>query len=166
MFVFITINHYVYLKVVSLTILTLENIFSAFRYCSISLFYESWNEYLNICMFICVCIKVSVCGRMPTLRLLASSFFLIHLSACCCGSMHMGKREARVVRMPFWMESSSGGSPSDVHLGRQGVRGQKSIYLWIFIRLFCLLCLFLLFFPTFFFLLFNFSIGQISGFKL
>ena len=28
----------------------------------------------------------------------------------------MGKRLARFVRIPFWIESSSGGSPSDVHL--------------------------------------------------
>ena len=54
--------------------------------------------------------------KSRTLRLCGSSFFLIQLSACCCGSIHMGKRDARVVRMPFWMESSSGGSPSDVHL--------------------------------------------------
>ena len=54
--------------------------------------------------------------RPYTFKLLPSSFFLIQLSACCCGSMHSGNREARVVKIPFWMDSSSGGRFSDVHL--------------------------------------------------
>ena len=37
--------------------------------------------------------------------------FLIHWTACCCGSMHSGKRLAAVVRMPFWTLCSSAGSP-------------------------------------------------------
>ena len=44
-----------------------------------------------------------------------ASFFFTHATACCWGSMHSGYREARVVRMPFWIESSSWGSPSDAH---------------------------------------------------
>lgn len=36
-----------------------------------------------------------------TRRLFFSSFLLIQLRACCCGSMQSGKRLARVVRMPF-----------------------------------------------------------------
>ena len=60
-----------------------------------------------------------------TLRLLASSLFLIQLSACCCGSMQRGNLEERVVSIPFWMDSSSGGRLSDVHL-KIVESGQKS----------------------------------------
>jgi hypothetical protein len=51
-----------------------------------------------------------------TLRLLASSFFLIQLRACCWGSIHSGNLLARVVSIPFCIDSSSGGKFSDVHL--------------------------------------------------
>ena len=61
-------------------------------------------------------LKVTTEKKILTLRLFCSSLLLIHLRACCCGSMHIGKRDARVVRMPFWMDNSSGGSPSEVHL--------------------------------------------------
>jgi hypothetical protein len=37
--------------------------------------------------------------------------FLIHDTACCCGSMQSGKRLAAVVRMPFWTLCSSAGRP-------------------------------------------------------
>ena len=37
--------------------------------------------------------------------------FLIHCTACCCGSIHKGKRDAAVVRMPFWTLCSSAGRP-------------------------------------------------------
>mmetsp|Transcript_1271 Transcript_1271/g.4714 ORF Transcript_1271/g.4714 Transcript_1271/m.4714 type:complete len:228 (+) Transcript_1271:3296-3979(+) len=40
---------------------------------------------------------------------------LIQLTACSCGSMASGKRDALVVRMPFWIESSSLGNPSLAH---------------------------------------------------
>lgn len=55
-------------------------------------------------------------GRGRTRRLFFSSFLLIQLRACCWGSMQRGKRLARVVRMPFWTESSSGGRPWEPHL--------------------------------------------------
>lgn len=54
-----------------------------------------------------------------TLRLLFCSFFLIQLSACCCGSMHMAKRLPLLVRIPFCTESSSGGKPSEPHLSQR-----------------------------------------------
>jgi len=40
---------------------------------------------------------------------------LIQPTACSCGSTHSGKREERVVRMPFCTECSSDGSPSAPH---------------------------------------------------
>lgn len=55
-------------------------------------------------------------AHVKTFKLFFSSFFLIQLRACCCGSMHKGKRLALVVRMPFCTESSSGGRPSEPHL--------------------------------------------------
>lgn len=54
--------------------------------------------------------------RLPTRKLFFSSFLFIQLRACCWGSMQRGKRLARVVRMPFCTESSSGGSPWEPHL--------------------------------------------------
>ena len=65
------------------------------------------------------CFKKSGSLKVHTLRLLASSFFLIQLRACCCGSIQSGNRLALVVRIPFCIDSSSGGRLSDVHLGKR-----------------------------------------------
>ena len=48
--------------------------------------------------------------KVFTLRT-SPSFALSQDTACSCGSMQSGNREARVVRMPFCTESSSPGSP-------------------------------------------------------
>lgn len=72
-----------------------------------------------------LCVYVTTCRREKvslTLRLFFSSFLLIQFRACCCGSIHNGKRLARVVRMPFWTESSSGGKPCDPHLEEKQFR--------------------------------------------
>mmetsp|Transcript_69913 Transcript_69913/g.102441 ORF Transcript_69913/g.102441 Transcript_69913/m.102441 type:complete len:246 (+) Transcript_69913:286-1023(+) len=44
------------------------------------------------------------------------SFFLIHVTACICGSTQSGNDEACVQSIPFCTESSSDGSPSLAHL--------------------------------------------------
>lgn len=66
-------------------------------------------------MAISSCFRKSASPNVSTFRLKRASRRLIHSSACCCGSMHSGKREARVVRMPFCTDSSSGGRPSELH---------------------------------------------------
>lgn len=62
-----------------------------------------------------------------TLRLFFSSFFLIQCNACCCGSIQSGKRLEYVVRMPFWIESSSGGNPWETHLGTECIKDQPGM---------------------------------------
>lgn len=68
-----------------------------------------------------------------TFKLFFSSFFLIQFSACCCGSIHSGYRLAWVVRIPFSIDSSSGGSPSDVHrlISTSLVRKVSSLKGWL-----------------------------------
>lgn len=51
-----------------------------------------------------------------TFRLFCSSLRFIQFRACCCGSIHIGNLLALVVKIPFWIDNSSGGRPSDVHL--------------------------------------------------
>mmetsp|Transcript_125573 Transcript_125573/g.390936 ORF Transcript_125573/g.390936 Transcript_125573/m.390936 type:complete len:280 (+) Transcript_125573:2931-3770(+) len=44
-----------------------------------------------------------------------SSFFLIHVTICICGSTHSGQREDFVTKMPFCTQSSSLGNPCPDH---------------------------------------------------
>mmetsp|Transcript_29380 Transcript_29380/g.94302 ORF Transcript_29380/g.94302 Transcript_29380/m.94302 type:complete len:251 (-) Transcript_29380:746-1498(-) len=46
-----------------------------------------------------------------TVRFSSAKVFLIHATACCCGSMHSGKRLLCIVMMPFCTEWSSAGRP-------------------------------------------------------
>mmetsp|Transcript_3414 Transcript_3414/g.6494 ORF Transcript_3414/g.6494 Transcript_3414/m.6494 type:complete len:228 (-) Transcript_3414:4678-5361(-) len=48
-------------------------------------------------------------------RELLAFIFLIQATACICGSMQRAKREDCVVRIPFWILSSSPGKPSLFH---------------------------------------------------
>ena len=57
-----------------------------------------------------------VCIKTCTFKLFFSSFFLIQFNACCWGSIQRGYLLQLVVRIPFWIDSSSGGRDFDVHL--------------------------------------------------
>lgn len=67
-------------------------------------------------MAISKCFKKSESLKDNIFKLLFSSLRFIQWRACVCGSMHKGKREALIVRIPFWTDNSSGGNPSEFHL--------------------------------------------------
>src|SRR3569833_2323060 len=49
-------------------------------------------------------------------KLFFFSFSLTQYTAYICGSIHRGHLLAFLVRIPFWIESSSVGKPSEAHL--------------------------------------------------
>ena len=55
------------------------------------------------------------CLEVQTWSSLAVSLFLIQILPCPWGSMRSGKRDALVTMIPFWIDSSSLGSPCMFH---------------------------------------------------
>lgn len=79
-----------------------------------------WNAkiYLNSHDIISWC-QTDMKSCFQTFRLFCSSLRFIQFRACCCGSIHIGNLLALVVKIPFWIDNSSGGRPSDVHLSEK-----------------------------------------------